>query len=138
MAKQVLGYDATDGSRAALDAAIGLAAELGDTLVVVFAHEVSRLGGEVHDYEEALRERGRQVLEEARAIAREGGVEIELVMRELSSAEALIAVADEHDARMIVVGSYGERPLKSALVGSTPTRLLHLSDRPVLVVRAPD
>jgi nucleotide-binding universal stress UspA family protein len=138
MAKQVLGYDGTDGSRAALDAAIGLAAELGDTLVVVFAHEVSRLGGEVRDYEEALRERGRQVLEEARAIAREGGVEIELVMRELSSAEALIAVADEHDARMIVVGSYGERPLKSALVGSTPTRLLHLSERPVLVVRASD
>jgi nucleotide-binding universal stress UspA family protein len=138
MAKQVLGYDGTDGSRAALDAAIGLAAELGDTLVVVFAQEVSRLGGEVHDYEEAVRERGRQVLEEARTIAREGGVEIELVMRELSSAEALIAVADEHEARMIVVGSHGERPLKSALVGSTPTRLLHLSDRPVLVVRAPD
>jgi nucleotide-binding universal stress UspA family protein len=138
MAKQVLGYDGTDGSRAALDVAVGLAAELGDTLVVVFAHEVSRLGGEVHDYEDALRERGRRVLEEARAIAREGGVEIEVVLRELSSAEALIAVADEHDARMIVVGSYGERPLKSALVGSTPTRLLHLSERPVLVVRAPD
>ena len=138
MAKQVLGYDGTDGSRAALDAAVGLAAELGDTLVVVFAHEVSRLGGEVHDYEEALRERGRQVLEEARAVAREGGVEIELVMRELASAEALIAVADEHDARLIAVGSYGERPLKSALVGSTPTRLLHLSERPVLVVRAAD
>jgi nucleotide-binding universal stress UspA family protein len=138
MAKQVLGYDGTDGSRAALDAAVGLAAELGDTLVVVFAQEVSRLGGEVHDYEEAVRERGRQVLEEARTVAREGGVEIELVMRELSSAEALIAVAGEHDARMIVVGSHGERPLKSALVGSTPTRLLHLSDRPVLVVRAPD
>ena len=138
MAKQILGYDGTDGSRAALDAAVGLAGELGDTLVVVFAQEVSRLGGEVHDYEEAVRERGRQVLEEARAVAREGGVEIELVMRELSSAEALIAVADEHDARMIVVGSYGERPLKSALVGSTPTRLLHLSERPVLVVRAPD
>ena len=47
-------------------------------------------------------------------------------------------MADEHDARMIVVGSYGERPLKSALVGSTPTRLLHLSERPVLVVRAPE
>jgi nucleotide-binding universal stress UspA family protein len=138
MAKQVLGYDGTDGSRAALDVAVGLAAELGDTLVVVFAHEVSRLGGEVHDYAEALRERGRQVLEEARAVAREGGVEIELVMRELSSADALIAVADEQDARMIVVGSYGERPLKSALVGSTPTRLLHLSECPVLVVRAPD
>ena len=46
--------------------------------------------------------------------------------------------AERHDARMIAVGSYGEPPLKSALVGSTPTRLLHLSERPVLVVRAPE
>jgi nucleotide-binding universal stress UspA family protein len=138
MGTQVVGYDGTDGSRAALDAAIGLAAELGDGVVVVFAHVTNRLGGEVRDYDDAVREHGRGVLEEARSIAREAGVEVELVMRELSSAEALIAVADEHDARMIVVGSYGERPLKSALVGSTPTRLLHLSERPVLVVRAPE
>jgi nucleotide-binding universal stress UspA family protein len=60
------------------------------------------------------------------------------VRRERETAEGLIEVADERDARMIVVGSDGERPLKSALVGSTPTRLLHLSERPVLVVRAPD
>jgi nucleotide-binding universal stress UspA family protein len=138
MSTQVVGYDGTDGARAALEAAAGLAKELGDTLVVVFAHQVSRLGGEVRDYEDALLERGRGVLEEARSIGREAGVEIELVMRELSSAEALIEVADERDARMIVVGSYGERPLKSALVGSTPTRLLHLAERPVLVVRAPE
>jgi len=76
------------------------------------------------------------VLEDARSIAREAGVDPELVIREQSSADALIEVADECDARMIVVGSYGETPLKSALVGSTPTRLLHLSERPVLVVRA--
>jgi nucleotide-binding universal stress UspA family protein len=50
----------------------------------------------------------------------------------------LIAVAEERDARMIVVGSYGERPLKSLLVGATPNKLLHLAERPVLVVRAPD
>jgi nucleotide-binding universal stress UspA family protein len=136
MATQVVGYDGTDGARAALDAAVALAAELNDSLVVVFAHQVSRLGGEVHDYEEALLERGRAVLEDARGIAREAGVDPELVIREQSSADALIEVADEHDARMIVVGSYGERPIKSALVGSTPTRLLHLSERPVLVVRA--
>jgi len=138
MGTQVVGYDGTDGSRAALDAAVGLAAELGDGVVVVFAHVTNRLGGEVRDYDDAVREHGRGVLEEARSIAREAGVEVELVMRELSSAEALIAVADEHDARLIVVGSHGERPLKSALVGSTPTRLLHLSERPVLVVRAPE
>jgi nucleotide-binding universal stress UspA family protein len=36
---------------------------------------------------------------------------------------------------MIVVGSYGDRPLRGAIPGSTPHRLLHLSERPVLVVR---
>jgi nucleotide-binding universal stress UspA family protein len=138
MATQVVGYDGTDGARAALGAAVGLASELGDGLVAVFAYTVSRLGGEVRDYADAIREHGRGVLEEARDVAHEAGVEVELVMRELSAAEALIEVADEHDARMIVVGSYGETPLKSALVGSTPTRLLHLSARPVLVVRAPE
>ncbi|MGH2974785.1 MAG: universal stress protein [Solirubrobacterales bacterium] len=37
---------------------------------------------------------------------------------------------------MIVVGSYGEAPLKGAIIGSTPCKLLHLSLCPVLVVPA--
>jgi nucleotide-binding universal stress UspA family protein len=37
---------------------------------------------------------------------------------------------------MIIVGSYGGPPLKGALIGSTAHRLLRLSERPVLVVRA--
>ena len=49
----------------------------------------------------------------------------------------LVAVADDVDAQMIVVGSYGEKPLKGALVGSTAHKLLHLSERPVLVSPRP-
>ena len=67
MAKQVRATTEPSGARAGCTRH-GLAAELGDSLVVVFAHEVSRLGGEVHDYEEVLRERGRAVLEEARSV----------------------------------------------------------------------
>ena len=44
--------------------------------------------------------------------------------------------ADQLDARMIVVGSFGEPPLKGVILGSTPNKLLHLSSRPVLVVPA--
>ncbi len=51
-------------------------------------------------------------------------------------APALVDLADRHDARMIVVGSYGERPIKGAILGSTPHKLLHLAGRPVLVVPA--
>ena len=35
---------------------------------------------------------------------------------------------------MIVVGSYGEPPLKGVILGSTAYKLLHLTERPVLVV----
>ena len=35
----------------------------------------------------------------------------------------------------LLVG-YGEKPLRGALIGSTAHKLLHLSERPVLVVRA--
>jgi nucleotide-binding universal stress UspA family protein len=136
MATLVVGYDGTDGARAALSGAVDLASELGDALIAVFAYSIGRLGGEVTDYATAVEEHGRAMLEEARRIGAEGGVELETVLRERETAEGLIEVADERDARMIVVGSHGERPLKSALVGSTPTRLLHLSERPVLVVRA--
>ena len=57
---------------------------------------------------------------------------------EESAASALVTVSDEEDARFIVVGSYGERPLKGAIIGATPYKLIHLAERPVIVVRIPD
>jgi nucleotide-binding universal stress UspA family protein len=53
-------------------------------------------------------------------------------------AEALAELADERDARMIVIGSHGEGPIRGAILGSTPHKLLQRSGRPVLVVPAPD
>jgi nucleotide-binding universal stress UspA family protein len=49
--------------------------------------------------------------------------------------QALITTAEKHDARMIVVGSHGENPLKGAIIGSTAYKLVQLSEVPVLVVR---
>lgn len=63
------------------------------------------------------------------------GVAAEAVVKGERAAESLVSVAEERDARMIVVGSYGERPLAGAILGSVPHRLVHLSERPVLVVR---
>jgi nucleotide-binding universal stress UspA family protein len=52
-------------------------------------------------------------------------------------AEALLKVAADRGARMIVVGTHGEHPLTGAVLGSVPHKLLHLSKVPVLVVPAP-
>lgn len=136
----VVGFDGTDGARAALDEALALAGDLDASVHLVFAFSSSRLGGELKDLDDAIAERGRAVLERGVHHAAAAAPPATVTTRFLKAdpTEALIAVADELDARYIVVGSYGERPLKSALVGSTPTRLLHLAERPVLVVRRPE
>jgi nucleotide-binding universal stress UspA family protein len=138
MGKIVVGYDGSDCSRAALDEALRTAKALGDSVVAVFGFSPPGLwGGEIVEHEEAIEERGRKVLSEAthQAEAAGQGVEVELVAKKGS--EAIVDAADRRDARMIVVGSYGDPPLKGMILGSTPNKLLHLADRPVLVVPAP-
>jgi nucleotide-binding universal stress UspA family protein len=131
----VVGYDGREGSHAALDEALRLAEDLGAPVVLVFSFEPSRFGGEVADLDAVVQERGRAVLAEALARVAGSGVEAETSQRLQPPADGLIAEADERDAQMIVVGSTGEGPLRGILVGSTSYKLLHLSTRPVLVVR---
>jgi nucleotide-binding universal stress UspA family protein len=132
----VVGYDGRAGSEAALDEALRLAAGLGAPVAVVFSFEASRLGGEARDLDEAVEEHGRSVLDEAIRRAGDSDVPIETEQRMQHPADGLLAAADERDAQMVVVGSTGEGPLRGLLVGSTAYKLLHLSTRPLLVVRA--
>jgi nucleotide-binding universal stress UspA family protein len=132
----LVGFDGTDGARAAAREAARLAGPLDASVVLVFGYSVSPLGGEVKDLAAAARERGQEVLGHGLDLLRAEGVEGTTELVDARPAEALTRLADALDARMIVVGSYGERPLKGAILGSTPHRLLHLSERPVLVVRA--
>lgn len=137
----VVGFDGTDGAGFALDEALRLAGELGNVpLHLVFAFESPRLGGELRDLDETIAERGRELLEHGVHHVQAAGSPVEVTTEFVKAgpAEGLVAVARQRDARFIVVGSNGEKPLRSALVGATPTRLLHLSDRPVLVVRVPE
>lgn len=137
MSAVVVGYDGSDCGKAALDEALRLAKELGDRVVVVFGYAPPGIwGGEIAEHKEAIEELGEKVTAEAKSQAEASGadVEVELVARKAS--EAIVAVADARDARMIVVGSYGDPPLKGIILGSTPNKLLHLAGRPVLVVPA--
>jgi nucleotide-binding universal stress UspA family protein len=132
----IVGYDGSDCAKAALRTAIELARAYGEKVVVAFAYELNPVAGEIHDYHAALKELATQRLTEATTLATETdtAVEIEAVIVEQAPAAALVALADERDARLIVVGTRGERWIKEVLLGSTPQKLLYLSDRPVLVV----
>jgi nucleotide-binding universal stress UspA family protein len=132
----VVGFDGSDGAKAALGAAADLGERLGAKLTVVFGFDANPVGGEALDYWEAVRQHGETVLQTALAQASATGVEIETVVAEKAPSDALSEIAEERDAEMIVVGSNGERPIAAAILGSTPHRLVHISSRPVLVVRA--
>jgi nucleotide-binding universal stress UspA family protein len=137
MASIVVGYDGSACGEAALEAALRLAPPLGDEITVVFGYAPPGIwGGEIADHEEAIEELGESVLGKARRQAGDHGVEIGEELVPKRGVEALIEVADAREARMIVVGSFGESALKGIVLGSTTSKLLHLTDRPVLVVPA--
>jgi nucleotide-binding universal stress UspA family protein len=130
----VLGYDGSDGAKAALEEAIDLTGRLQVELVIFYGYEVSRLGGEVADMEAALRELAEKTAAEAAERARAAGLEPRIVVGEGDPATSLAALAGERGAAMIVVGTRGERPLRGVMLGSLAHKLLHLSEVPVLVV----
>jgi nucleotide-binding universal stress UspA family protein len=132
----IVGYDGSDCAKAALRAAIEVGRAYGESVTIAFAYEVSPVAGEIHDYHEALKEFASVRLAEGRALAEDDGGEVETVVIEREPAHGLVELAQANDARVIVVGTRGEGPLRGALLGSTPHKLLHLSDRPVLVVPA--
>lgn len=132
----VVGFDDTPGAEAALDAAVDLARTYGEPLVVVYGvAPPGAVGEEFSAHQAALEEMGRQATSRAVARAREAGVEAEVELVHEKPAAALVAVAERRDARMVVVGSYGESPLKGVLLGSTAYRVLNQASRAVLVVR---
>jgi nucleotide-binding universal stress UspA family protein len=51
------------------------------------------------------------------------------------AAREIVAEAKNRDAGVIVMGSRGRGDLAGLLIGSTAHKVLHLTDRPVLVVR---
>lgn len=130
----VVGIDGSSCSNMAVAEAAVLASELGEKLYVVFGYEPYRGAAEIQDHRLALEELGNKVGTAAVEQANEAGADTQLDLIDQGPVDALINMADEVDARMIVVGSYGDSPLKGAILGSTPHKLVHLSRRPVLVV----
>jgi nucleotide-binding universal stress UspA family protein len=134
----VVGYDDTDASREALRQALILAAELNETVVAVYGVEPpGNLGEEYDAAMGAIAELGQTALEQAKEQAKAEGTDIELLLIDESPAESLIEVADQRDARMIIVGAQGPGSLRAALLGSTTRKVLLGTHRPVLVVQSP-
>ena len=136
----VLGYDGSDGSKAALTTAVAVAKAFAARLTIVFGYEPNPMGGESSDYRNQLEELGKGVVGEAvaAALAQDATIEVEELVVPMRPAESLLETAVQREALAIVVGGSGERPILGAILGSVPHKLLHRSTVPVLVVPTPE
>jgi nucleotide-binding universal stress UspA family protein len=75
------------------------------------------------------------VLAAATRAARAEGVEAVTHARRDDPAEALIAVAEEHDADLLIVGTRGTNRASRSLLSSVPNQISHHAPCSILIVR---
>jgi nucleotide-binding universal stress UspA family protein len=130
---------AVDGSRYAQRAAelVRRLADGGDDVVVLNVTEIMP----VHGGATAELDLDREGVEAARRFGREleqAGVPVKVeLVRAFAGhvAKVIMEAAREHGAGVIVLGSRGRGDLTALLLGSVAHKVIHLADRPVLVVR---
>ena len=134
----ILGYDDSSSARAALDVAIEQVKQFDERLVILFAYAPPgrSVGDEYSEHRRVLEEIGEKATGKAAEIARAEGTEVEILLVPERPSIALDNAARERGARLIVVGTHAESPLRSAILGATPHKLLQFSQTPVLCVPA--
>jgi nucleotide-binding universal stress UspA family protein len=140
----VVGTDGSDTARKAVQEAIDLAKSVGAAVSVVSAYEPvarARLREEARQAPEDLqwminpREDVDATLSDAADEVREAGLEVETYAREGDPADAILDVAEERDADLIVVGNKGMTGARRFLLGSVPNKVSHHAPCSVLIVR---
>jgi nucleotide-binding universal stress UspA family protein len=137
----------TDGSETATEAvrqAADLARAVGAKLELVSAYEPvpeQRLSEERRQAPEDLqwaispREDVDATLEAAAAVARDAGIAVEVYPRQGDPADAILDVAEEREADLIIVGNKGMTGAKRFLLGSVPNKVSHHAPCSVLIIR---
>jgi len=114
-----------------------LAGEMEARVVVLSVEEV-----ESQRFEQLPRKESRasaaEAAERAAERLREAGAEpAEVLVRSGRPVETVLAVAEEEDADMILVGSSPRRPIAQKLLGSVALELVQRSPRNVMVISEP-
>ena len=140
----VVGTDGSETAGKAVAAAIDLARLAGATLELVCAYEpvpAQRLRAEARqappDVQWTInpREDVDATLAEAAEAADAAGVAVRIHAREGDPADAILDVAEERGADLIVVGNKGMTGAKRFLLGSVPNKISHHAPCSVLIVR---
>jgi nucleotide-binding universal stress UspA family protein len=140
----VVGTDGSDTATQAVRQAVDLARSVGAKLELVSAYEPvssQRLSEERRQAPEDLqwainpREDVDATLEAAAEIARGAGVAVDVYPRQGDPADAVLDVAEEREADLIIVGNKGMTGAKRFLLGSVPNKVSHHAPCSVLIIR---
>jgi nucleotide-binding universal stress UspA family protein len=140
----LVGTDGSDTADQAVRQAVDLARAIGAKLELVSAYEpvpAQRLKEErrvaPEDVQWAISPQADvdATLEAAAAVAREAGVPVEVYPRAGDPADAILDVAEESGADVIVVGNKGMTGAKRFLLGSVPNKVSHHAPCSVLIIR---
>jgi nucleotide-binding universal stress UspA family protein len=135
----VLAVDGSKHSEKAVELAKRLATASNDEVVVT--HVTELLPARFQTYPGIDYELDREVIELAASYVgelEEAGIKARTELRTAQSggtARVLTNLAEELDAGLIVMGSHGRGDLTALLLGSVAHKVLHLSQRPVLIAR---
>lgn len=143
----VVGHDGSAPANAALHSAAELAKASGGKVYVVCAHG-ALVGPDYERMRASLPQELRagfdphaathESLAEAMEFLREQGVAAETVEVEEHVVDAILDLADQVDADLIVVGNRGFSHARRLFMGSVSTRLAQHTGRSILIVHAAD
>jgi nucleotide-binding universal stress UspA family protein len=140
----VVGTDGSDTAKEAVRQAVELAKFVGAELLLVSAYQpvarvsLNRDTTQIPDdvqWMVSAREDVATLLSEAAKTADEAGVAVQTFQRQGDPADAILDVAEERDADLIVVGNKGMTGAKRFLLGSVPNRVSHHAPCSVLIIR---
>jgi nucleotide-binding universal stress UspA family protein len=140
----VVGTDGSDTASEAVKQATELANAVGAKIHLVSAFEPignQRLREEQQQVPEDMswmvnqREDVDATLREAAEQIKEAGVEVETYARQGDPADAILDVAEEKNADLIVVGNKGMSGAKRFLLGSVPNKVSHHAPCSVMIIR---
>ena len=140
----VVGTDGSETAGQAVRQAVQLAQATGAKIELVSAYEPvsnQRLREESTQVPDDMqwmvnpREDVDATLEEAGDVAKEQGVDVTVHARQGDPADAILDVAEETKADLIVVGNKGMTGARRFLLGSVPNKVSHHAPCSVLIIR---
>ena len=140
----VVGTDGSETAKEAVRQATELAKAVGASVHLVSAYEPvgeGRLREERQQIPEDMqwmvnpREDVDATLSEAAGSIEAEGLEVEVYAREGDPADAILDVAEEKNADLIVVGNKGMTGAKRFLLGSVPNKVSHHAPCSVMIIR---